>query len=171
MLKAIWGYFAYVCRHKWYVFLEGRKLGLGVWQLIRHDLSKFGLKEFIPYMNKFNRHLKGDRHQRAFDVAWLHHIHVNPHHWQHWILTNDTEGVKVLRMPEPFVKEMVADWRGVGRALGKGAENAVKWYLENKDTLALHPQTRSRVETLLGIKPADRYIQVVPPPKFREAGS
>jgi hypothetical protein len=171
MLKAIWGYFSYVCRHKWYVFVEGWKLGVGLWQLLVHDFSKFGLREFIPYMNKFNRHLKSDAHQRAFDIAWLHHIHVNPHHWQHWILHNDQDGITVLRMPEKYVKEMIADWRGVGRALGKGADNAIKWYIENKDTLALHPQTRSRVETILGVTKPNRYVQTVAPPRHREPGS
>jgi hypothetical protein len=170
-MKHIWNYFLYVLRHKWFVYQECRALGLGFWQSFKHDWTKLLPSEFIPYMNKFNRKLTGDDHQRAFDIAWLHHIHWNPHHWQHHILHNDRDGVKVLRMPEKYVKEMVADWRGVGMALGKGRENAVGWYLDNKDTLALHPQTRSRVETLLSIKIPDRYVQVVPPPIPREPGS
>lgn len=171
MIKAIWGYFCYVCRHKWYVFLEGRKRGVGFFQLLIHDWTKLTPKEFIPYMNKFNRHLKGEEYQRAFDLAWLHHIHVNPHHWQHWILNTDAEGIKVLRIPEKYVKEMIADWEGVGRALGEEPAHAARWYLKNKDTLALHPQTRSRIETILGVKESDRYVQVVAPPRYREPGS
>jgi hypothetical protein len=101
----------------------------------------------------------------------LSHLHRQPHHWQHWILVNDTDGTQVLRMPEKYVREMVADWRGVSVALGKSPEMAIDWYNKWRDTLALHPQTRSRVEVLLGVRRGDLYVQTVPHPDPRVAGS
>lgn len=136
-----------------------------------HDMSKFGFTEFFAYTDRFYRHDESPKARYAFDVAWLHHIHVNPHHWQHWILQSDVEGVKVLRMPEKYVKEMVADWRGVGLALGKGRDNAITWYIKNKDTMALHPQTRSRVETLLGVAVPAGYHDIVEYPTARTPGA
>lgn len=165
------GYLGYVWRHKVAVYRECRKLGVGWWQSIIHDWTKLLPVEFISYRDYFNRYQRDDAHQRAFDIGWLHHIHHNPHHWQHWILQTDEEGVKVLRMPEKYVKEMVADWRGVAVALGGEPEDAVAWYLNNKNTLALHPQTRSRVETLLSVRIPDRYVQTVVPPVPRVAGA
>jgi hypothetical protein len=50
-------------------------------------------------------------------------------------------------MAETDVREMVADWMGAGRALGKPDTRA--WYEANKDKMILHPATRRRVEMLL----------------------
>ena len=167
-------YLGYVWRHKVSVYREARLLGVGFWQALIHDWTKFLPDEFLPYMNHFNRGLTGVGYEgfdRAYDLAWLKHIHRNKHHWQHWILQTDTEGVKTIRIPERYVREMIADWRGVGVALGKGRDNATKWYQENKDTLSLHPDTRSRVEVLLGISPGSPYLQTVPPPTPRKSGT
>jgi hypothetical protein len=48
-----WRYFKYVLRHKWYVFLAGRQRGVGLWQLLVHDLSKFRPDEWQPYAEWF----------------------------------------------------------------------------------------------------------------------
>lgn len=55
-----------------------------------------------------------------------------------------------LEMPEVFVREMVADWMGAGRAI-TGEWEAHKWYLKNKSNMHLHPNTRKLVEELLGV--------------------
>lgn len=158
LIKAIYQYLRYVLRHKYHVYQQGRKLGVGRWQLFVHDLSKFSRAEFWPYVAYFN--LKGtwehDPNMKRevkdrFDRAWLHHIHKNPHHWQYWVLRTDSEGVKVLEMPDKFVREMCADWEGVGACFGKLPGHAGRWYVENRATMALHPVTRIRVEELLGV--------------------
>jgi hypothetical protein len=41
-------------------------------------------------------------------------------------------------------KEMIADWRGAGKALGK--PNTWEWYEANKKDIFLHPETREWVE-------------------------
>jgi hypothetical protein len=170
-MKGWWTYLKYVLRHKYFVYREGRKLGLGFWQCFMHDMSKLSPTEFFPYMRKFALGLSDPANARAFQLAWLHHVHVNKHHWQYWCLAADKDGIDVIRMPEKYVKEMIADWRGVGLALNKGEHNAVAWYLDNRDTLALHPNTRSRVEALLGVVPADSYLHRVPHPIYRAIGS
>lgn len=170
-MNAFFDYLKYVIRHKWFVFLEARKLRVGLWQALNHDNSKLYPAEFMPYMNRFSKKLTTDAANVKFQIAWLHHIHHNPHHWNHWLFSDDVTGVRVVRMPEKYVREMVADWRGVGRTLGKGVENAKTWYLENQTTIALHPQTRNRVEVLLGITCGDECIQTVPHPTPREPGA
>lgn len=56
----------------------------------------------------------------------------------------------VLPMPERYVREMVADWSGAGRAQGHGSDPR-PWYRKNRDKMVLHPATRRRIEALLGI--------------------
>ena len=93
---------------------------------------------------------EADRVAQQFDKAWLHHLHMNPHHFQHWILSQDDGEVKCLEMPRHFALEMCADWCGAGKAKGKTDRDAVLvWYELNKDNITLHPTTRSFVETTL----------------------
>lgn len=74
-----------------------------------HDMSKLSEEEFSPYAEYF--YLDGeDKNSDAFDYAWLHHIHNNPHHWQYWVLINDEDGTKALEMPKEYVIEMILDW-------------------------------------------------------------
>lgn len=49
-----------------------------------------------------------------------------------------------LEMPLVDAKEMVADWRGAGMALGK--PKTWEWYEANKRHIFLHPNTRAWVE-------------------------
>jgi hypothetical protein len=162
-------YLRYILRHKWYVFQECCKLGI-VWRGIWHDLSKFRPDEWLPYARYFYGTYRKQadltvyektyywdvRTQESvsdeFDGAWLRHIHRNPHHWQWHILREDDGGVKVLEMPWDDMLEMVADWRGAGKAQGKG-DNTEAWYGENKGKMKLHPRTRQVVEELIGVAP------------------
>lgn len=57
-------------------------------------------------------------------------------------------------MPDVYIREMVADWRGAGRAAGK--TDTAAWYEKNRDKIILHPDTRQRVEELLGISATER---------------
>ena len=47
-----WKYLKAVLKHKWFVFIECRKLGIP-WLGVIHDLSKFLPSEFIPYARYF----------------------------------------------------------------------------------------------------------------------
>jgi hypothetical protein len=149
-------YLKYVLRHKWYVFQAGLKLHVPIWQLIIHDWSKFTPSEWKAYVDYFYDRkadywmymFDKDYQQLAFDKAWLHHQHKNPHHWQHWVLRQDSGATLVLEMPERYVKEMVADWMGAGRAIN-GKMEVGSWYRKNKDKILLHEKTRFLVELII----------------------
>lgn len=140
-------YLSYVFRHKWFVFLAGLKVGVPLWQLATHDLSKFSPSEFFPYANFFYR--PKDSGGDAFNMAWLLHQRRNPHHWQHWVLMQDDGPALPLPMPEKYAREMVADWAGAGRAI-TGKWEVADWYENNKEKIILHPETRQFTEILLG---------------------
>ena len=117
----------------------------------------------------------------AFVQAWMNHQHRNKHHWQYWLKANgkplyktkivvmDDGGAYQIKdgqlvtwsgkltaepMEEPFLSEMIADWRGAGQAIlgDKYTENSTKdWYLANKDKMILSNRTRAWVELYLGL--------------------
>lgn len=138
-------YASYVVRHKWFVLLAGLRTGAPIWRLVIHDWSKLTPAEWFPYVQTFY----GAPRPHAFDHAWLHHQHRNPHHWQHWLLREDGGATKTLRMPEKFVREMVADWMGAGRAI-TGRWDVAGWYYGGAGArMVLHPEVREQVERLI----------------------
>lgn len=145
-------YLSYVLRHKWFVLVAGLKVGAPLWRLLIHDWSKFTPAEWRPYVLSFcgpGGYANRPPHVvEAFDRAWLHHQHANPHHWQHWVLREDSGATKALPMPVPFVREMVADWMGAGRAI-TGRWEVAEWYAKNRDKMVLHPATRAFVEAMI----------------------
>jgi len=51
-------------------------------------------------------------------------------------------------MPEKYVREMLADWDGAGRAI-TGKSDPGAWYDRNGAKMILHPKTRAGVKFLL----------------------
>lgn len=143
-------YLSYVMRHKWYVLREALKLGIAPHQAILHDWSKFLPSEWSPYARAFYApDGSGQYHPEEFTEAWNYHQKRNPHHWQYWMITWDRGETECLPMPDKYRREMLADWRGAGMALGKPDTKA--WYLANKDKMHLHPETRAWIEQQLGV--------------------
>ena len=159
-------YLKYLLKHKYYVAKECFKQGL-FWRGLVHDLSKFSPLEWKAYRNYFygeyieyNRFPQMAKYEfdcwavskegvsEAFDYAWLNHQHKNPHHWQHWVLKEDSGNVKIMRMPTQYAVEMVCDWIGAGIAI-TGKREANLWYEKNKDKMQLHEETRILVEGVL----------------------
>lgn len=155
-----WRYLSYVVRHKWYVFVEACRLGIPILGII-HDMSKFLPDEWFPYVDFFygkqarkvrdetGYYKPTDTGHAAFDFAWMLHQKRNKHHWQWWLLPEDNGGTKVLPMPDKYCREMLADWRGAGRAQGK--PDTLAWYIKNKDKMRMHPDTRTWIESQLGV--------------------
>lgn len=162
-MKAHLAYLRYLLRHKWFVFLECLKLGIP-WQGIVHDWHKFLPDEWFPYVHYFHKPDGTLRQRRSdtgyykptdtgdprFDFAWLLHQKRGRHHWQWWVLPEDNEGVKILPVPSRYRKEMLADWRGAGRA--QGTPDTKAWYLVNGDKIQLHPETRRWIEAQLELE-------------------
>jgi hypothetical protein len=154
-------YLRYVLRHKWFVFVAGRKTRAPLWRLLIHDWSKFTPSEWRPYVAQFYNPDGSKRDVRRpdggydlaeqpyeFQRAWLGHQRRNKHHWQAWLLLGDNGQQIPIAMPERYVREMVADWMGAGRAI-TGKWEVATWYAKNRDLMVLHPETRDLVEDLL----------------------
>ena len=119
--------------------------------LRQHDQSKFSLIEFPAAVERFRG---GDPNPDRYAAGWLHHIHSNPHHWQHWMFPDgftprgsSVEG-GVMEMPREYVLEMVADWMGSSMTY-TGSWDMTKWLTENMVRIRLHSRTAQAVRKLL----------------------
>ncbi|MBP9757015.1 MAG: hypothetical protein KBD06_00285 [Candidatus Pacebacteria bacterium] len=132
-----WRYVLFILYHKWLVFHFGRKVGgIPVWQLLIHDLSKFGPAEFGPYRM---RSVTG-KDTPAYQAAWRLHWSRNPHHWEYWV----RDGL-ATPMPEVYVREMLADWHAANRTYD--TEPLQEW-LDNK-----WPRMNLHVDTVRTLQP------------------
>ena len=114
--------------------------------LLTHDYSKNSTEEYKAYDDYFYGN-KSYNVVKAFNYAWLHHIHNNPHHWQYWVLQHDDEPEEILEMPDNYIVEMICDWWSFSWKSGNLYE-LFDWYEKHKD-MKLAPNTRKRVENIL----------------------
>lgn len=122
------------------------RLGVDRELIIIHDLSKSFDDEFPWYVRRFGGGIKDDP---EWPVAWNHHIHNNPHHWEYWITPGGNEEKDlVLEMPDNYALEMIADWMGSGRAY-TGGWDMTEWLKGNLSRIKLHSKTRKFVEKVL----------------------
>lgn len=163
-------YLRYLVRHKWFVLVAGLRYGATFWRLLIHDWSKFLPSEWVPYAQNFYwtqeqksaetmdaigryglcemapwGHFVGDR----FASAWNLHQKRNKHHWQFWLVTQDSGETFPVGMPEKYVREMVADWAGAGRAI-TGAWEVATWWQKNRGKIRLRTEDAELVDRLLG---------------------
>lgn len=132
-------------------FIASWTVGAVARNIKNHDESKYSKEEYNAYDGWFYSE-KRDRKcfEENFNRAWLHHIHNNPHHWQHWILVNDDAelGTIALEMPMEYVVEMICDWWSFSWEIGNLYE-IFSWYENNKEYIILHDNTRWEVEHIL----------------------
>jgi hypothetical protein len=135
----------------------------------RNDLKHWRLKtlEELEEDRKRSRELKAklipklqEEIEIDFNKAWLHHIHLNDHHWNHWLLQQDSGELRALEMPDVCIKEMIADWRGANKAIFQTYHpneeyNPIlsrTWYIENYRNIKLHINTRKKVNKYYNIE-------------------
>jgi len=124
-----------------------------VYNAEEHDASKYDNEEYDAYDGYFYLGVHDDD---AYNRAWLHHIHNNPHHWQYWLLVNDDgtwgdpDKFNALEIPKVYVVEMLADWWSFSWTSGNLTE-VFDWYEGHKDGMILHDETRAYLERLLDV--------------------
>lgn len=162
----------YVIRHKAFVAAECWRLGIPIQGLL-HDLSKMLPDEWFAYVESFYGYHARNKLERpeyvkdAFNLAWLLHQHRNPHHWQFWRLRMDDGSTKLIPMPENYVREMLADWRGAGRAI-TGSSNIGEWYRKNYSNIELADETRERLHELMEYNELPFSVRMMMPVKWKK---
>lgn len=120
-----------------------------------HDKSKRSYNEFWPYALKFfppeeiDEDYKNifEKFQNSFDIAWLHHAHSNPHHPAYWVLAKSNDNIKIHKMQDIYIIEMLCDWM----AMAKYFNNTTLeyWKSESAQKLPMHEYTRAKVEEFM----------------------
>ena len=106
-----------ILTHKYYVFLASIEAGIP-FRGFMHDWSKFSSAELFSsarYYSGNRSPIDNEKDDKGYSYAWLHHRGRNPHHWEYWI-DNLSDGGIALKMPIKYVKEMICDWIGAGKA-------------------------------------------------------
>jgi len=160
-----WKYLKYILKHKWYVAVECFKVGLYL-HAFTHDLSKFRPSEWFPYTEFFygdwGRNEPDDYRywdaryyvQGPFDLAWLKHQKRNKHHWQYWVLHEDSGQTKTLFIPRKYLKQMACDWIGASKAIRGKDATPIEWYRKVKNGTLMDESSRVEFEHLIGVKEA-----------------
>ena len=121
------------------------KVGL-FWQGLVHDLSKYSPIEFFASARNFQGNkspVDAEKEKNGYSIAWMNHKATNKHHWQYW-LDNKGNMIYPIEMPIKYVKEMLCDWIGAGKAYNKGNwthETIKKWWLQNESKMILETKT------------------------------
>lgn len=136
--------------HIKYVREVGKLIGVVDTQLAIHDDSKWSEAEFLGYA----LHFQGGGAPDEFSKSWLHHIHCNPHHWQHWLFSDGYTPKKsevengAVEMPEHFALEMIADWMGAEMAY-QGRWDMTDWLMKNIPRIKVHSKTAEYLSNIL----------------------
>lgn len=135
-------YLKYILLHKWYVMIDCFRQGYYIQGLL-HDIYKFHPVEFWPYV----KHFYDKSESNEFNIAWLHHIHNSPHHFEYWIMQGkiNESKTKCIEIPEKYIIELIADWKSAQRCK-TGNNNVWEWYLQCKKQIHLHCRTKMRIE-------------------------
>lgn len=154
-LKAILGHIRNILIHKYWVIYYGRKIGVGWWRLLVHDLSKFSYTEFkesVKYYQGDSSPIPACKAANGFSYAWQHHKGRNKHHFEYWL---DNKGGEIVIIPMPYecVMEMIADWMAAGRTYnGKqfAFSDQCDWWEQKKQmgiTKLIHTNTVCLLDT------------------------
>lgn len=119
LMKQAWRSLVYMVitmNHKVCVFRAGVFwVRAPLWPLITHDFSKFSRAEFRGLCL---RHF-GGKDDPDISLARSRHIMANQHHWEHWftpvLQADGSISVEARDIPDPILREMVADWYGAIR--------------------------------------------------------
>ena len=150
--------------HKYCVFISGlqinrklKSIGLSIpiKRLLLHDFSKFSYVEFWAYAQYYF----GEKDQKSYEIAWLHHLKVNDHHWEHYVndykIGMDTEfcSKNAKEMKNEAILEMIADWFSAERAY-KGnwpVPGLWMWAQKSIKDIGMHNNSKRKFLTILSL--------------------
>lgn len=156
-VKNIIGHFATITHHRHQVIVHSIKAGIFLRGLC-HDLSKYSPSEFfagVKYYAGDRSPNEGERHDKGFSSAWLHHKGRNKHHFEYWCDYNvNTQVMTPVPMPIKYVAEMFCDRVAASKIYqGKNytQKHPLEYFMRGKKTRSIHPDTSDLLESWLTI--------------------
>ncbi len=155
----VWQHFKTITYHKYLVAKGCFRVGLYK-QGILHDMSKYSPTEFlvgVKYFQGDRSPNNAEREEKGYSSAWLHHKGRNKHHYEYWIdygLEAGPDCMAPVPMPDRYIAEMIMD-RIAASKVYRGAEytddDPIKYFMEGRDKIPIHPQTLAKLERMLRI--------------------
>jgi len=154
-LSKFFGHLKTVARHRRQVRRLCVKCGIG-FQGLFHDLSKYSPAEFIPgvrYYSGKKSPNEGERAEKGYSSAWLHHKGRNKHHFEYWSDYNmEKRKVEPVEMPLNYAAEMFCD--RVAASMIYQGENytcsyPLQYFLRGKNHRYINNKTSDKVESWL----------------------
>lgn len=129
-------------------------------QVYNHDRSKYSSYEFTGYCNHWypqdgsevEHDSKKPEGDPAYDYAWSHHQHNNPHHSQYWLIVKDDGKVVPLDIPLNYICEMLCDWASFNYN-DTTQDSAHEWWKKNKKKFIMSDKTVEYINRLFEICP------------------
>ncbi|MBQ1274147.1 MAG: DUF5662 family protein [Cellulosilyticum sp.] len=154
MIKA-WEHFKTITKHRHKVIAHCYKAGI-LFQGLFHDLSKYSPTEFkvgAKYYTGVKSPNEGERADRGYSVAWMHHKGRNKHHYEYWTDYNTkSKKIEPVKMPLNYVIEMFCDRVAASKIYMKDQytnQSPLEYFLNAKHRIQIHPETSALLERLL----------------------
>ncbi len=154
MNKAL-GHFITITKHRHEVIRHCKKAGL-LWQGLFHDLSKYTPVEFkagIRYYTGTKSPNEGERADKGYSTAWMHHKGRNRPHFEYWTDYHPQKRLMLpVKMPAKYVAEMFCDRVAASKIYqGKNYTDAhpLEYFMRGKPTRVIHSETSDKLEQLL----------------------
>lgn len=151
-------HFKTVTHHKWLVLKGCFRLGL-YWQGLTHDLSKYSPTEFLvgaKYYFGTHSPNDGERQDKGYSSAWLHHKGRNRHHLEYWIDYTPQAGHRMAgsEMPVRYVAEMFCDRVAASKTYRGSAyrdSDPYDYYMRSVGHYMIHPNTAALLLDMLTV--------------------
>lgn len=149
------GHFRTITKHRHQVIVHCYKAGI-FRQGLKHDLSKYTPTEFIPgvryYTGKKSPN-EGEREEKGYSLAWLHHKGRNKHHFEYWSDYNMvSKKVEPVEMPYRYLVEMFCDRVAASKIYnGKAYKQSdpLEYFEKGRARRTVHEKTSDQLEELL----------------------
>lgn len=151
--QRFWGHLRTVHKHRKMVRKLCFKCGL-YWQGLTHDLSKYSLTEFwngVKYFTGTASPHVGERKEKGYSDAWIHHHNRNKHHAEYWQDIQYEHTIPV-EMPLKYLAEMICDRVAASMIyLDEDYTDAAPWeyYLSHFAENEFHEYTRNDLQMYL----------------------
>ncbi len=125
-------------------------------QGMKHDLSKYGFVEFkegCKYYTGTRSPNEGERKEKGYSEAWMHHKGRNKHHFEYWTdVSPVSHRYEPVKMPYNYLAEMVCDRIAASKTYRKKEYTdscPLEYFLSGYGKAQMHSETAKELEKLL----------------------
>ncbi len=145
-------HFILITKHRHQVIKNGFHMGIFL-HTLKHDLSKYTFKEFIPscknYQGNSSPIFAIRKKQNNYCEVAIHHTRKNKHHYEYWI--DFYKGKLLLKaMPYKYAVEYVCDVLAASKTYDKvhfSGKTCYDYFCAREEFYLMHPATKEFVKT------------------------